>query len=228
MKKENWLNAAGSKDILLLVSFLVLVLIALSAMAKADENHSNSVTGSLIAPDLTSTTLPAEPVLQIEESSSPTNSSSVEGSAQTEANETASEEFSDESSTTTTLILDFSNETTETTTTSLVSTVDESIVTTTVEEKEGQPLIETALSSEKVTRGHNFALQATLKNIGNATANITDIDFELPEGISIYSVDYGSCKSIEPGSECAFPAEFSINYSAKTGMEKIKIVVHYG
>lgn len=213
---------------MLLVSLLIMVLITLSAMAKADENISDSITGRLIAPDITSTTLPEEAIPQIEESSPPANISSVEEPTQYEANETASEEFLNETETKTTSVPEIAYETGETTSTVEESTVDQTTSTSIVEEQVGQPQIESSLSSAKVVRGSNFAVHVMLRNIGNATANITGISFDLPEGISIYSLDTSICKYIEPGYECSFPAEFSTNYYAKTGIDKIRVLVRYG
>jgi hypothetical protein len=76
-------------------------------------------------------------------------------------------------------------------------------------------------------RGSIAPIKATLRNIGNRTANITGVEFNLPPGFSIFSASYESCKSIEPGAECSFQAEFSTSLAAGTGKNKIGIVVKY-
>jgi len=214
MMQGKKLDMAVRKSVIILIAFLAIAVITLSAMAKADENYSEAIapnaSESILAPMSANYALFSE----YPADSSPPVNSSLSRESSPEANETASQDIFNASE----------QETAENTTS---STLEEHPAAPETAENVGTPLIEASLTTAKVIRNRNFDVQATLRNLGNATANITGIDFSLPGGFFIYSLDYSQCRLIEPGSECSFPAEFSTDYSAKLGKLKIQVLVKY-
>ncbi len=205
---------AARKSVIILMAFLVIAVITLSAMAKADENYSEAIapnaSESILAPVSANDTLLSE----YPADSSPPADFSASNESAPELNETASQDI-------------FNVSEQETAENATSSTLEEQPAAPESENATGIPLIEASLTTAKVVRSRNFAVQATLRNLGNATANITGIDFSLPGGFYIYSLDYSQCKLVEPGSDCSFPAEFSTDYNAKLGKLKIQVSVKY-
>jgi hypothetical protein len=82
---------------------------------------------------------------------------------------------------------------------------------------------------QRITRGVEFEVNATVSNADSLTAENVTLDWSLPLGFTIIAGDQSDlCGTIEPGFSCISKLSVKAETTAVLGPEKIKVLVNYG
>ena len=81
---------------------------------------------------------------------------------------------------------------------------------------------------DRVTRGEEIKLEATVSNPSNVLAKDVILSWKIPEGFEVISGDVEEeCGTLEPGSSCSSSLMVKPSLSSKLGEKEIRVVVSY-
>ena len=111
-----------------------------------------------------------------------------------------------------------------------VTTIEITVPTTTETTIEEKAELELDLEvPDRVTRGEEAKLEATVSNPSSVIAKNVILTWKLPEGFEVTSGNVEEkCGTIEPGSSCSSSLLVQPSFSSKLGGNEVSVVVSYG
>lgn len=220
----------GQVQIVIMMLFLLAIPVLIIAQTIS---NSTTITANLVEIFDTSTTAPSSNMIENTTDIAITTTSTVTTTAEMVVNSSYSAENSTVQDAIQGTIAESNVSYNETTTTAEITTTTSSTIPTTAETidtglitEENTEMNVTIETPEKITRGSNFVLKATVTNTFSTSKTIK-IRWELPEGFSISPDKFYACSNVDSGNTCI--SEITVMTTSSTGLGKsqIRVVVDH-